>query len=179
MELTRVARLFLISVPLVILSGCDGGPPSKGQPSQVQDNQQVSQAEQKSLNPLPKLSVSLQAGMEYEWYDDSSCTERNDETCVSREDYKELCLLASGATKLGSRTLAILNGRATYLLENGDVDHIDVRWEDGYKYGCRLLIEVSGIFQGSSTRETLEGGVTTFIVNQQGEVLAHSASEFN
>jgi len=150
---------------IIFLVACDGGSNSGGQ--------------NKAFNSQPKISVPLQAGTEYKWFNDSSCTDRENEICVSNEDYKALCLSASGVSKMASRMLTNFNRRANYLLDNGDIDELSVHWKDGYKYGCRVIMQVSGMVQGSSARENLEGGVTGFIFNQDRKILAHTASAGN
>ena len=127
----------------------------------------------------PKLSVLLQRGMEYTWLSDGSCSSKQSEICISKEDYKALCLSASGTSQLTPWSLASFKPRARELVRNGNIDKLTVGWQDGYRYGCRVVMQVSGILQGSSAREQLEGGVSSFVFNQEGKLLAHSASEIN
>jgi hypothetical protein len=129
-----------------------------------------------SSSNLDKLSVPLVPGTSYTWYASGSCTSDDRTVCVSDADYKTMCLSASGGSKMASSVLTIYNSRASYLLSNGNVDELTVAWKDGYKYGCRLKLEVSGLYRGSSARESVEGGVTTFVFNQEGKLLAHHAS---
>ena len=127
----------------------------------------------------PKLSVALQRGMEYKWFSDGSCSSQQSQSCISKEDYKALCLSASGTSQSATWVLASFKPRARELLRNGNIDKLTVSWQDGYKYGCRVFMQVSGILQGSSAREQLEGGVSTFVFNEEGKLLAHFASEIN
>ena len=127
----------------------------------------------------PKLSVALQRGMEYKWFSDGSCSSQQSQSCISKEDYKALCLSASGTSQLATQVLVIYNPRARELLRNGNIDKLTVSWQDGYKYGCRVFLQVSGILQGSSAREQIEGGVSSFIFNEEGKLLAHSADQFH
>jgi hypothetical protein len=171
--------VYLAAIPLILLSACDGGPGLQGGNKSANPQSKISVPLTESANPQSKISVPLKAGHDYNWYRDNSCTDRERETCVSYEDYKALCESASGASKMASMALTTFNRRANYLLTNGDVDEIRVAWRDGYTYGCRMSMQVSGIFQGSSAREGLEGGVSTFIYSEDGKILAHFASETN
>lgn len=127
-----------------------------------------------------KLSIDLQPDVEYIWFADQSCNPRSSkQVCISKQDYKALCLASDGVSKQGAGTLAITNTRAWHLLENAQTNELSVKWQEGEKYGCRMTLEVSGIYKGSSARDRLEGGITSFIVNQNGKLLAHHASELN
>jgi len=155
----------LAASSLVFIAACDSG--------------QAPLSQNRAVNPQSRISVPLEVGTQYKWYRDSSCTNGEREVCVTHEDYKALCLSASGASVLATGTLSIYNQRANFLVNNGDIDEISLKWKEGYAYGCRMTMQVSGIYRGSSARESLEGGVSSFIFNQDGKILALSTSEMN
>ena len=125
-----------------------------------------------------QTGLNLQTGIEYSYYGDTSCTNSTDTVCLNINEYEQLCKKTKGMTKMAASGLTTFDNVAYHLLKNGSIDSNIVSWEGSttYKYKCRASMTVSGIFNGSSRRVTSDGGVTTFILNNSNEVLAHSAS---
>jgi hypothetical protein len=65
-------------------------------------------------------------------------------------------------------SLFVYNGVANYLYRNGSIDSLKTSWSDHYDYGCRVEGTVSGIFNGSSRRETERYPAQSFILGDDG-----------
>lgn len=132
-----------------------------------------------SYSAASSVKSRLEQGIEYTWYSDGSCSSRDGTVCLSFQDYKELCDASQGLTKNASGVLGMFQPGYRDLVEGGDISNIRTYWATNYKHPCRVTITVSGIYRGTSKRITADGGVTTFILNRQNELLVHHASDMN
>ena len=130
-----------------------------------------------SKPPQPKkISVKSEmiTGFEYTYFNDGSCSESQNKKCLSPQKYKKMCLESEGLTKMAGGMLTTFDNVGSRLFHNGgDVDNMRVYWSDSLN-NCRATITVSGIFKGTSFRRRFEGGVTSFIINNQHQLLASS-----
>lgn len=128
------------------------------------------------------LASKYKEGMTYTYYKDNSCKPNDTTTCLSANDYKELCDSAIGATKGAFETYSYnaWDDRDKTILLGGSVDKIRVRWapsNDG-RDKCFVIINASGIYKGSSTRIEAQGVASSFIKNSSGEILVSYFSIF-
>ena len=136
-----------------------------------------------SANPPPpaqstsdSIKSRLQQGVEYTWYNDSSCKPSNSTVCLSFEDYQSLCTSNEGLTKNATDILGIFVKGYSQLLKGGVIEDMRAYWSPSHTYKCRATVTVSGIYQGNSARVTADGGVSTFILNSDNKLLVHSAT---
>ena len=98
----------------------------------------------------------------YHYYDDGSCRPNADKQCISRDDYEKACK----ATKSVSQNfIKILTYNTTEerkaLIDGGSRDSINVSW-DGKR--CVAMIQISGMYQGTSKRLKIEAWISGFVV---------------
>lgn len=118
----------------------------------------------------------VQEGIEYGYFPDDSCREKELLKCLSFAEYESLCKLTNGISKrlvtLGSFLLPIEDRT---LLEGGNISEISVYWgksRDGMER-CFYTFTASGTYQGNSLRKDFRGVVAVFIKNK-GTVLAYN-----
>jgi hypothetical protein len=126
------------------------------------------------------FELRLKAGITYRHSIMSElCSGNEKNKCINDEDFEKFCNKSNGVTLLGQKSLTGFGGRMDYLLKNGDLESIDIYWNERYEpqYRCRIKLVASGIFMGSSARESIEGAVEGFIVNESKEILVHLATD--
>jgi len=104
-----------------------------------------------------------------------------EKSSLSSEDYKRICQETKGATKQAIRVLATVGGHEEQkLLDGGSIDEVRVKWAKSNSgvEACYLLVDASGVVNGTSTRVQAQGIVKTFLVNDNRETLAHFATLF-
>ncbi len=95
--------------------------------------------------------------------------ERN--ICISYEEYEQACKASKGVTRGASVNMATGSG-LDYLYRNGSIDAIDVVWDTNYKNSpCRVIMNVSGIVNGNSKRQSANQAVEAFTVNNENQIL--------
>lgn len=113
-------------------------------------------------------------GIEYYYYDDNSGKDTDTKKRLTSDEYKFLCENTKGVTKYMSRTPGLGNSDYGYLIENGDFDGWEVTYNSAYdKKECRIKMTASGFMRGNSRRVTVNGYVLVFVVNENGQILAH------
>lgn len=106
--------------------------------------------------------------------------------CLSIEEYEKICGRVTGITVgLAESWVFVGSGGEAFnqLIRGGSVDSIEPRWlgkdvwteDSGVEGACEVRIQVSGIFKGSSARETGSTYAKEFVVTN-GEVLLSSGS---
>jgi len=172
-----------ISTISLTLTACGSRGSSNVEPSnQVQETN-------KPLDKLMKDGVTLNIGLTYEVTTPEysakhlkpECSKDDGGYCISVADYKYLCSKARGISKQMTNSLTTTRSDVEYLVKNGNIDDISIRWEehrytDGNDHGmCIASITASGIVDGSSVRKDTNGVVTGFVYSG-GKILAHESS---
>ncbi|RRQ51545.1 hypothetical protein [Sphingorhabdus wooponensis] len=190
-------KAFILYVPLV-MSGCaDSSNDSSGQSmDQLRAELEKSAAEleamQKSLE-----AERVQAEQEMRMFPDGTyeysslvtggyqeC--RANTRCLTLAEYEKICSRVSGITVglANSWTFDGSGGEAfNQLIRGGSIESIEPRWlgkeswteDSGVEGACEVRIQVSGIFDGSSTRETGTTHAKEFVVTD-GDVLLSRGS---
>lgn len=113
--------------------------------------------------------IKLVSGKTYKYYSDGSCATKDNDICLSRNDYTSVCKSAKGVTNNAIKVRAVLASRdEKALLEGGTFESINVVWGDTK---CFAFVTVSGIVDGTSKRLTIQGIASSFIVNSEGTIL--------
>lgn len=136
---------------------------------------------QGASRPAPAVNRSkLVTGVEYKWWPivNTGVVYNSEKTIyLSPADYEYFCKNSKGYTKNVTPTLTLMSNKAKFLLENGSIERIKTFWAPNAnrQYLCRVELTLTGIVKGSSSREIVEGGVETFLVSKDGEILVHYA----
>jgi hypothetical protein len=168
MTFKNIFQAFVLSLGLVLV-GCGKESPQ----SQTANNPPPAQAVQVKIDPAEKYVE----GMEYTYYpsdNNQSCKPSEKNTCLTLDQYKEICSVAKGVTQFAIKMRGTLaSNKEKVLLEGGSYDNIEVLWakSGGGKDQCYAVITVSGIVDGNSAREEIQGVAMTFIKSAAGKVL--------
>lgn len=104
----------------------------------------------------------------------------DDAICISISDYQYLCEKATGVTKKSIDGITMYDSVTKYLIDNASFDGAEVEWEtftttDGERAGrCIVTVSASGLYEGSSRRDSAQAQVTRFAV-VGGDVLVATA----
>lgn len=108
----------------------------------------------------------------------------DDGTCLSLNDYKDMCENIDSVTKgMGAHLLNFTNQRFSKLYAGGNIEDISGKWigkeswssDSGINGACQVTIRVSGMLDGTSAREEYEGYAKEFIISE-GKILVHRFS---
>ena len=138
-------------------------------------NESSNKTSQNTQPPMQSIKSQLTKGVEYSHYGDSSCTEGETKKCIDRDMYERLCKANEGMTKFAAQMLTTFDFAAAALINGGELEEAKVYWSDASQK-CRATITVSGIYKGTSTRRSLDGSVSTFILNNEDRLLASSTN---
>ena len=158
------------------LGGCGNESPQ----SKTERPPAQAQVIQAAIDPAEKYVE----GMEYTYYpsdNNQSCKPSEKNTCLTLDQYKEICSIAKGVTKFAIKMRGSLaSNKEKVLLEGGSFDNIEVLWakSGGGKEQCYAVITASGIVDGNSAREEIQGVAMTFIKSAAGKVLVSYFSLF-
>jgi hypothetical protein len=151
------------------LVGC-----GKESPQSIVENPPVpAKVIQAAIDPAEKYVE----GMEYRYYpsdNNQSCKPSEKNTCLTLDQYKEICSAAKGVTQFAIKMRGTLaSNKEKVLLEGGSFDNIEVLWakSGAGKEQCYAVITASGIVGGNSAREEIQGVAMTFIKSAAGKVL--------
>ncbi len=120
-------------------------------------------------------------GIEYYYYSDNSGRDTDKKKGLTSDQYKFLCENTKGVTSSMTFGAGLRNSQFGYLIENGSFDRWRVTYDSIYsqkKQGCRIEMTASGLIKGNSRRVNVTGYVHTFIVNDNGQILAHSGETY-
>jgi hypothetical protein len=125
-------------------------------------------AESKATSPSAG-PANWEAGKEYSFYNDGSCRDQESKVCVTESDFRSACRLAKGITTSAHNALSVFgSNKRKALASGGTLDSVSFSWSDSTRE-CRVSIVLSGIFEGTSARETVQGWVGTFVVSQSSK----------
>lgn len=127
-----------------------------------------------SISSASGKILSLQQGAEYKYYSNDRCTDSSSEICVSADSYRDLCKKAKGVTERAILARAMsANYAEAALLRAGALDKVKITWGKTYNgvEHCYAIVWVSGLVNGTSTQEEVQGIVKSFILNDRGELL--------
>jgi hypothetical protein len=164
-------NIFTVSTLLLGLAlvGCGKDSPQ----SKTENSPPTAQIAQAAADPAEKY----QEGMEYTYYpsdNNQSCKPSDKNTCLTLDQYKEICSAAKGVTQFAIKMRGTLaSNKEKVLLEGGSFDNIEVLWakSGAGKEQCYAVITASGIVGGNSAREEIQGVAMTFIKSAAGKVL--------
>ena len=131
----------------------------------------------KSVQLTTPLAEKYKEDMDYTYYpadNNQSCILSEKKVCLTFNEYKEICLQAKGITKFALKMRSTLASHTEQiLLEGGSLDDIQVIWgkSNNGKDQCYGVVTVSGIVDGNSAREEVQGVAQTFIKNSKGQIL--------
>jgi hypothetical protein len=133
----------------------------------VKASSELSNVEQVSRKPEDLRW--LKEGVEYKYYNDSSCSQETDkQVCMSRDNYFKLCQKNPSFTDSAVRMLGLSNSDFKILSEVG-IDYLDYVINDTNQ-SCEVVISTSGIIRGSSKRITIHARPGVFRVNSEGKI---------
>lgn len=117
-------------------------------------------------------NLKYKNGMVYKNYSDGSCRSRGKEICVNNSEYRELCNMAKGITVQARRLSTTLYGRdlSRFLGYDGVFESQRVSFQNNR---CAVSFTISGLFKGTTTRRTIRGRGSNFIVTKNGDILVH------
>ncbi len=124
-----------------------------------------------------KVKNQLERGINYTFNTRGPCLERGSDRCITQEMYEQLCKASEGMTKHGASILTMLDSQADALREGVKTEDTKVYWSDSSKT-CIGTITVSGMYKGTSTRKTINGRVSVFVLNDENKILAHQISSY-
>jgi hypothetical protein len=127
------------------------------------------------------INNSLKKGSTYSFDPDDQCKPDGNYLCLSKDQYKNACLAASGLTVGAAKGFARMYGGDDELIENGSLDSVNFAWTLTNKYPnkklCIVTIDAHGIIDGNSKNIEVEALVYTFIKSDKGEILADTIME--
>jgi hypothetical protein len=153
-------KKILLTIISLLLVACNNEP----------QKENTSKANQKIKNQLEK-------GVNYTFNTRGPCLERGNDRCITQEMYEQLCKASEGMTKWGTGILTMMDSEADALREGGKTEDTKVYWSDSSKT-CIGTITVSGMYKGTSTRKTIKGNVSVFVLNDENKILAHHISSY-
>ena len=110
-------------------------------------------------------------GKLYKFYRDGSCKSEGDSVCISKSEAEQLCSQIKGYTSQMLTYVYQMSGRKSEtLFTAGKVGPLRAKWNGSE---CDASISASGMFEGSSAKVTYSGYIATFVVDKDGDVLAH------
>tara|TARA_X000000950_G_scaffold246791_1_gene304600 strand:- start:3069 stop:3611 length:543 start_codon:yes stop_codon:yes gene_type:complete len=117
-------------------------------------------------------NFKYRTGINYTNYSDGSCTPGRKKVCINSSEYKELCNMAKGISVQARRTASVMYGSSfsRFLGYDGVFESQRVDYRNNR---CAVSFTISGIFKGTTTRKTIYGRGSTFIVTKNGNVLVH------
>lgn len=124
--------------------------------------------------PKPE-PLTPEKGVKYTYYSDGSCTEEPDRKCINESQYENFCESADGVTRM-PRSVAAIYYRGQYakfIRSGGNLDSVRIFWREN-RSECRVRLSISGVYDGTSTKDTFEGKAQVFIVGNSGDLLVHS-----
>jgi uncharacterized protein len=139
-----------------------------------QSNRSSTNNNMSSTSVSSNILENMIEGIEYIYYHDGSCMSGKGNQCVSFINYEQLCSAAVGATE-GAVTskAADSNLQDKTLLKGGNINKIDVHWAQSNEgdFKCYVVIDVSGMVNGNSTKSRVSGVATHFIKNKKEKIL--------
>lgn len=147
-------------VPVAIIA-CKGESQTSYKDSLKQNPQSAIQA----------LKNQMRKEIQYTYFSDNSCIEKENKQCITREMYEELCKANEGMTRNQAEMLQIKNYKAL-LTANPSFEEPEVYWSDSLQ-NCRAAITVVGSYQGSYIRTRVDGLVSSFKLNEENKILAY------
>ena len=134
----------------------------------------VESSSKNTSNKNSEKTNSYLTDKKYTFYEDGSCKPSSEVICLSKDEYKNICSVASGVTSYAIQLRATLapNDEKT-LLTGGKIENIMVMWGKTYSGNeiCGAVITASGLVDGNSKRLDIQGMAKVFIKNSEGEIL--------
>lgn len=132
-----------------------------------------------SNQPSKKSLTNFEQNIAYNYsINNAKCNEREASSailaskCVDLETAEFLCKNTSGFTVFARQTSSVWmsQDRSRFVGSGGDFSQGPIQWNNGRCYGT---FYVSGVLNGTSTRITVHGTVSSFVVTGDGRVLVY------
>ena len=131
----------------------------------------------------PLTKQTLKRGITYKWYHDGSCTQSDTELCVSKQNYEFLCREARKSEAITRSAIGLAGSYSdriwSFLANNGRLRAIEISSGDRGNYSCHVTIEMVGIYEGSQYIKRQSASVTSFVINNDNEVMITSTSSYH
>lgn len=125
-----------------------------------------------------KNDFNMRPGIKYDFYKSGQCVAPESGTaCLSEEDYKKLCTMASTVVPQAIQEISILAGPPeAAILTGGNITSVKIGLakSGSGKEHCYVILSAQGIYQGSSKGIQVQGIVESFMVNDLGKILVRS-----
>jgi hypothetical protein len=129
------------------------------------ETMRAASVERESQAKLAQQNISnskWQTGIHYSYYSSGPCSTKDNEVCITYEEYKQACDDAKGVTSSAIRMAVMLADNATKtVFEGGGIDETTVMWVPKLD-ACGAVLSASGIVNGNSTKKQVGGRVTSF-----------------
>jgi hypothetical protein len=123
--------------------------------------------------PSASTAKNFIKGIDYKW-SEGKCINNEGSQCLTLNEFKYMCENQDGALKFAMRAWFIANSTAYKLYENGELTAFQVTWDDRNNKKCTVQAELQGIVNGSSKRIVVNGFVSSFVVNRDGQIAIKS-----
>lgn len=110
---------------------------------------------------------------------DGGCSGSDDQnSCVGLEDWKLLCESAKTVSVSVVRSISFYSDAAEFLLKNDGLRELEFKFikSNEIRKSCKVYVTISGKFNKLDIHKELEGNVTEFNIEKNGNVSAVSAS---
>jgi hypothetical protein len=160
----RISKVLSLVTICILLTSCDN---NSHQENIKNLNQNTSSTPQSVKNQLTN-------GVTYRYFKYLSCQDSDGIKCFDNEFYEKLCKSSEGFTKWAAIGTSTFDHVGRHLIDNGQMEDYRIEWlPSGY---CRINVTFSGIYNGSSARKNLTATVYSFILSNEGNLLAHDTS---
>lgn len=157
----QMMKKILLLIPPIMALGCN----SESSISYKDIHKQNSQSDSQNLKG------QMTKGMQYTYFADNSCTEKENKVCITSEMYQKLCKANEGMSKNQAEMLQVKNYKAL-LTKNPSFEQPQVYWSDSLQ-NCRAVVTITGFYEGNYISTRVDGLVSSFILNDENKILAH------
>jgi len=122
-----------------------------------------------------RVSGDYATGMEYNYFADGTCRQERGVQCIDGKQAEYLCGKITGFTKGFEDSLKMSYiEKNREMFQSGNMSALSAKWN-----GRRCIGEISadGTYHGTSTKVTVSGAISTFVVNPEHKSLAHYIDE--
>lgn len=122
-------------------------------------------------------SSAWQKNIDYVYYG-GDCSSTNGKQCMNLADYEAACKHAKGVTMQAIKIRGVNSiGSEKILIDGGSIKDVDVYWGKSLRgAGCGVTVTMQGLVNGNSSAIDLNGTATSFVVDNDGDLLV---SRFN
>jgi len=161
-------KILLLLSAILMLSACG----KKESPYTLQDTQNTIASSETVNAPVITAGVEYSAANNFQGHTckaGEQTMSSSTTVCLSAQEYEDFCKKSLAISLWGVKLMSD-DHVARFLIENGDIENFGIYWDI---HSCHAYITLSGIYQGSSRRVRLTGKVHSFIVDNEGRLLAN------